>query len=54
MADHSWMISLMALSLPSNKINKDWCIKIALLHDLAEVIVGDIIPFDNMPVELKK
>jgi len=44
----------MALSLPSNKINKDWCIKVALLHDLAEVIVGDVIPSDNMPVELKK
>ncbi|KAM3135730.1 hypothetical protein pb186bvf_012127 [Paramecium bursaria] len=52
-ADHSWMIGLIALSLP-NKFNKDEAIKIALLHDLAEVIVGDIIPSENVPADEKK
>ncbi|CAK85048.1 unnamed protein product (macronuclear) [Paramecium tetraurelia] len=53
-ADHSWMIQMIALSLPTNELNKDKCIKIALLHDLAEVIVGDIIPSENMPANEKK
>lgn len=54
-ADHSWMVSLIALSLPnSEKLNKDWCMKIALLHDLAEVLVGDIIPADKVPDHIKK
>ena len=52
-ADHSWMIGLIALSLP-NKFNKDEALKIALLHDLAEVIVGDIIPSENVPANEKK
>jgi putative hydrolase of HD superfamily len=29
-------------------------VKIALLHDLAEVVVGDITPHDNVPKEVKK
>lgn len=48
------MIQMIALSLPTNELNKDKCIKIALLHDLAEVIVGDIIPSENMPAQEKK
>jgi putative hydrolase of HD superfamily len=44
-SDHSWMISLLALSLPKiDNFNRDLCLKIALLHDLAEVLVGDITP----------
>ena len=53
-ADHSWMISMISLSLPTNELNKERCMKIALLHDLAEVIVGDIIPMEKMPAEVKK
>ena len=41
------------MTLP-NKFNKDEAIKIALLHDLAEVIVGDITPLDNVPADEKK
>jgi putative hydrolase of HD superfamily len=55
------MVALICLSIPS-KINKDLCsnyliikgVKIALLHDLAEVVVGDITPLDGVPKELKK
>lgn len=28
--------------------------KIAIVHDLAEVVVGDITPADNVPAKLKK
>ena len=57
-ADHSWRISLMSMvsssvlassssspgdsSLPMYDTNK--CIKMALVHDLAEAVVGDITP----------
>lgn len=49
------MISLIALTLPdAGRLNKDWCIKVALLHDLAEVLVGDITPHDKVPADEKK
>ena len=54
-SDHCWMASLICLSLPANlNINRDRCLKIALLHDLAEVVVGDLTPHDNVPKEQKK
>jgi len=45
-ADHSWRISLMAMvaSSPSSQYDTNRCIKLALVHDLAEVTVGDITP----------
>lgn len=52
------MMSLMAwLAAPESKVsgtlNTDKCIKIALVHDLAECIVGDITPSDNVAKEDK-
>ena len=51
-ADHSYFASIIALTLDSSKLpigfKKDLCIKILLLHDLAEVVVGDITPYDNI------
>jgi putative hydrolase of HD superfamily len=44
-ADHSWRITLMALLWAEQldtKINKDHAIKIALVHDIAEALAGDI------------
>jgi putative hydrolase of HD superfamily len=44
-ADHSWRISLMAMVASfSDNVNTDKCIKMALVHDLAEAAVGDITP----------
>lgn len=34
-------------------LNKEKCIKIALVHDIAECIVGDITPHDNIAKEDK-
>jgi len=49
-----YMMSLMAwLAAPASRdagtLNKEKCIKIALVHDLAESIVGDITPSDPVP-----
>lgn len=49
-ADHMYRMSLMALiagDLPG--VNRERCIKIAIVHDIAEAIVGDIIPADGVP-----
>ena len=51
-ADHSWRISLMAMVASSPSISSSTtrqydtnrCIKMALVHDLAEATVGDITP----------
>ncbi|CAI9785331.1 unnamed protein product [Fraxinus pennsylvanica] len=53
-ADHMYRMALMALiadDLPG--VNRERCIKIALVHDIAEAIVGDITPSDGVPKEEK-
>ncbi|KAG7347768.1 HD superfamily hydrolase [Nitzschia inconspicua] len=48
-ADHSWRITVMAMVAASsdngNKYDINKCIKMALVHDLAEATVGDITPY---------
>lgn len=49
-ADHMYRMGLMALiasDLPG--INREKCIKMAIVHDIAEAIVGDITPADGIP-----
>lgn len=48
-ADHTFGVGLMALMLPEVAVasaNRDRCVALALVHDLAESIVGDITPHD--------
>ena len=54
-ADHMYRMSLMvqAVLKPSDPINKDKCIKMALVHDMAEAITGDITPDDGISTEEK-
>ncbi|KAF6169019.1 hypothetical protein GIB67_038516 [Kingdonia uniflora] len=50
-ADHMYRMALMALiagDLPGG-VNRERCIKIAIVHDIAEAIVGDITPADGVP-----
>ncbi|XP_047330769.1 5'-deoxynucleotidase HDDC2 [Impatiens glandulifera] len=49
-SDHMYRMGLMALissDLPG--VNRDKCIKMAIVHDIAEAIVGDITPDDGIP-----
>ncbi|KAL5828527.1 hypothetical protein ACOSQ3_017995 [Xanthoceras sorbifolium] len=49
-ADHMYRMALMSLivgDLPG--VNRERCIKIAIVHDIAEAIVGDITPSDGVP-----
>ncbi|KAI2652181.1 5'-deoxynucleotidase HDDC2 [Labeo rohita] len=47
-SDHMYRMSMMALTIQDNTVNKERCMKLALVHDLAECIVGDIAPADNV------
>lgn len=46
-ADHMYRMSMLATMLVDSSINKDHLIKLCLVHDLAEAIVGDITPHDT-------
>ncbi|KAG5243695.1 HD domain-containing protein [Salix suchowensis] len=49
-SDHMYRMGLMALIAPDIPgIDRDKCIKMAIVHDIAEAIVGDITPSDGVP-----
>ncbi|PNW81911.1 hypothetical protein CHLRE_06g265900v5 [Chlamydomonas reinhardtii] len=43
-ADHMYRMSMMALIATDSSVDVSRCIKMALVHDVAEAIVGDITP----------
>lgn len=49
-ADHMYRMGLMALIFPDVPgVDRDKCVKMAIVHDIAEAIVGDITPSDGIP-----
>jgi putative hydrolase of HD superfamily len=49
-ADHMYRMAVMSLVLPTvNEESKVRCMKLALVHDLAESVVGDLTEFDGIP-----
>ncbi|ESO86057.1 hypothetical protein LOTGIDRAFT_167561 [Lottia gigantea] len=53
-AGHMYRMAVMALFIsPDTAVNRDRCIKMCLVHDMAECIVGDITPFDGITKEEK-
>jgi len=54
-ADHMYRMSIMALIAGDNEgLDHSRCMKIALAHDMAEALVGDITPHDNVTKEDKE
>ncbi|CAL8313593.1 unnamed protein product [Lota lota] len=47
-SDHMYRMAIMALTITDPTVNKERCMKLALVHDMAECIVGDIAPMDNV------
>lgn len=47
-ADHSWSVALLAWTLAGerNDLDRDRVLLLGLLHDLPEVLAGDVTPFD--------
>lgn len=47
-ADHMYRMSLMALVTADADVNATHAMRLALVHDLAESLVGDITPYDGV------
>ena len=43
-ADHMYRMSIISMLISNPKVNRDRCVRIALVHDMAEALVGDITP----------
>lgn len=53
-ADHMYRMAVMAMMLPGNgNLDRDRCVRLSLVHDIAECIVGDITPADKVPKDIK-
>ncbi|BFZ21150.1 hypothetical protein BsWGS_24189 [Bradybaena similaris] len=53
-AEHMYRMAMMAFAIPSNLgLDRDKCIKIAIVHDMAESMVGDITPWCGVSKEEK-
>ncbi len=46
-ADHSFMMALMCMVIPAKGIDRGKAVRMALVHDMAECITGDIITKEN-------
>lgn len=52
-ADHMYRMSMMSMLITNPEVKRDKCVRIALVHDMAESIVGDITPVNPMGKEEK-
>lgn len=55
-ADHSWSVSLLAISIIEKyKLNYDItkCMKLSIIHELGEIYAGDFTPSDKITKEKK-
>ncbi|CAG8457223.1 4532_t:CDS:2 [Ambispora gerdemannii] len=52
-SDHMHRMSILALLCDDDSLDRDRCVKMAVVHDLAESKVGDITPLDGVSKEEK-
>ncbi|KAG0163749.1 HD domain-containing protein 2 [Apophysomyces sp. BC1034] len=52
-ADHMHRMGIMAMLINDPNLQRDRCIKMAIVHDLAEAVVGDITPHAGVSKEDK-
>ncbi|KAJ1937263.1 hypothetical protein FBU59_004806 [Linderina macrospora] len=53
-ADHMYRMGIMAMLVEDPSLDRTRCIKMAIVHDLAEALVGDITPYDGVSKEKKR
>ncbi|KAJ2779638.1 hypothetical protein H4R18_003900 [Coemansia javaensis] len=53
-ADHMHRMGVMALLVEDDALDRMRCVKMSIVHDLAEALVGDITPFDGVSKEEKR
>ena len=46
-ASHSWGMAILAMKLCPDNLNKTRVIEMCIVHDLPEIIVGDLTPYDD-------
>ena len=49
-----YRMSMLSFLITDAAVNKDKVLKICMVHDLAEAVVGDITPFDGVTKEEKQ
>jgi putative hydrolase of HD superfamily len=52
-AAHSWGMAMLATQLCPDELNLQRVLELCILHDVAEVVVGDITPHDNISPDEK-
>lgn len=53
-SDHMWRMAIICMLLPKNdSFDRNKCIRMALIHDIGEAIIGDITPSDGVSKEDK-
>lgn len=52
-SDHMYRMGVILMLLPREKVDVDRCVKISLVHDIAESLVGDIPPYSGVTKEEK-
>eukprot|EP01080_Neovahlkampfia_damariscottae_P002631 gene2631-3828_t len=52
-ASHMYRMAMISMLITDEKIDKQKCIKMSLVHDIGEAIVGDITPYDGVSEEDK-
>lgn len=52
-ADHMYRMGVTSMLIKNNDVDVKRCVRIALIHDIAESLVGDITPFDKVTKEEK-
>jgi putative hydrolase of HD superfamily len=53
-AAHSWGVAWLVSALCPTSVDRGHAIEMAVVHDLGEVRVGDITPFDGVPAHEKQ
>ena len=53
-ADHMYRMSMLSMLMTDKAVNKDHLMKMCMVHDLAESIVGDITPHCGISKEHKR
>ncbi|ORX66672.1 hypothetical protein BCR32DRAFT_286292 [Anaeromyces robustus] len=52
-SDHMHRMGVLAMLIKDDTLNKDKCVKMSIVHDLGESLVGDITPFSGVSLEDK-
>lgn len=52
-SDHMYRMAVISTVIKNKEVDTNKCVKISIIHDIAESLVGDITPFDTVTKEEK-